>query len=501
MFPSRFRSALVGLVAACAIPFAATANELVVVQGSDVLTLDPSANSASVSINVYLNIFDQLTEIMDDGELGPRLAKSWDTNDDATEWTFHLVDNARFHNGEPVTSADVAWTFQKIMDDPKSPLRSYLSEVKSFEATDPLTVKVQLKQPFVTFGRQVSLVSILPHDYYTSVGAEKFSDAPIGSGPFKVQEWLKDSHVTLVPNPDYWNGVAKIDKLTFRAIPNEASRIAGLIAGEIDIVPALTPPMVATVDGEPGIKVEKITSNRTIYLGFNMQKDPVLGDARIRKAIDHAIDRNTITNILLKGLGVPTGQIPAPVMFGYDPTLGFTPYDPEAAKALLAEAGYDGTPIPMEFPTNRFANAPLVAQAIEGYLNAVGIKVDMRPMEFAAFFPLWLGNKLEHMYLFSLGITIMDADLILNLEYESGVSHGYWRNSEIDELALKQRASTDPEERKAIMGRIWRLSQDAAAFVPVYSDVQGYAMRDCAGWTPRSDERLNFLNATSTCSH
>ena len=497
---NRLKSALVGLMATCAVPFAATASEIVVVQGSDVLTLDPSANSASVSINVYLNIFDQLTEINDDGSLGARLAKSWETNEDTTEWTFKLVDGAKFHNGAPVTSADVAWTFQKIMDDEKSPLRSYLSQVESFEATDPLTVKVKLKKPFVTFGRQVSLVSILPKDYYAEVGAEKFSSAPVGSGPFTVAEWMKDSHVTLAANPDYWGGAPSIEKVTFRAMPNEASRVAGLIAGEIDIVPSLTPPMVPTIEGEPGVQVAKVTSNRTVYLGFNGERQGPLADVRLRQAIDHAIDRKTITDLMLKGLGVPTSQIPAPVTFGYDPTLELTTYDPEKAKALLAEAGYDGTPIPFEYPTNRFANAQQTAQAIEGYLSEVGLKVDMRPMEFAAFFPLWLGNKLEHMYMFSLGITIMDADLILNLEYETGVSHGYWRNAEVDELSLKQRASNDPEERKAIMAKIWRMSQEAAAFAPVYSEVQAYAIRDCAGWTPRADERLNFHKATSTCT-
>lgn len=497
----RLRSTLAGIAAVAAVPFAAMAGEIVVVQGSDVLTLDPSANSASISINVYLNIFDQLTEIEDDGSLGPRLSKSWETNGDMTEWTFHLVEGAAFHNGAPLTSADVAWTFQKIMADQKSPLRSYLAQVESFEATDPLTVKVRLKKPFVTFGRQVSLVSILPKDYYEQVGAETFSSAPIGSGPFTVQEWVKDSHVTLVSNPDYWNGAPEVEKVIFRAMPNEASRVAGIIAGEIDIVPSLTPPMVPTLEGEPGLELVKVTSNRTVYLGFNGEKPGPLADPRVRQAIDHAIDRKTIAERLLKGLGAPTSQIPAPVTFGYDPGLEITAYDPEKARALLAEAGYDGAPIPFEYPTNRFANAQQTAQAIEGYLTEVGVNVEMRPMEFAAFFPMWLGDKLEHMYLFSLGITIMDADLILNLEYETGVSHGYWRNEEVDALSLKQRASADPEERKAIMAQIWRMSQEAAAFAPIYSEVQAYAIRDCANWTPRADERLNFRRASSTCAH
>lgn len=498
----KFRSALAGLLTSCLVSLsAAHAGEIVVVQGADVITLDPSANSASVSINVYVNVFDQLTEINGDGSLGPRLAKSWETSDDATVWTFHLVEGVKFHNGDRLTSADVAGTFRQIMADPKSPLRSYLALVDTIETPDDLTVRIKLQKPFITFGRQVSLVSILPVKHYNEVGPEKFSSAPVGSGPFRVSEWVKDSHVTLLPHAGYWNGAPELEKVTFRAMPNEASRIAGLVAGEIDIVPLLTPPMIPTIEGEPGIKVEKTVSNRTVYVGFNSAKDGPLKDERIRRAIDHAIDREAIAKVVLRGLGIPTAQIPAPVTFGYDKDLPITTYDPELSRKLLAEAGYDGTPIAFEFPTNRFSNASQTAQAIEGFLNEAGIKVDMRPMEFAGFWPLWVNNKLDSMYLFSLGITILDADLILNLEYETGVSHGYWRDAEVDELAQKQRVTTDSEERKAIMSRIWKKSQDAAAFAPIYSEVQAYGIRDCAGWTPRPDERLNFHKSASTCSH
>ena len=499
----KFRAIMAGLLTSgmLALGPAAQAGDVVVVQGTDVLTLDPTANSASVSINVYLNIFDQLTEITADGGLGPRLAKGWDVNSDATEWTFNLVENATFHNGDKVTSADVVGTFNYIMENPQSPVRSYLSLVDKIEAVDDLTVKISLKEPFITFGRQVSLVSILPMAHFKAVGAEKFSVEPVGSGPFKVTEWLKDSHVKMVANPDYWNGKPEIETLTFRAMPNEASRVAGLIAGEIDVVPLLTPPMVPTLEGEAGIKVETTVSNRTIYMGFNGQRETPLKDVRIRKAIDHAIDRESITKILLRGLGVPASQIPAPITFGFDETLGITPYDPELSKKLLAEAGYDGTPIPFEFPTNRFSNAQQVAQAIDGFLSEVGIKVELRPMEFAAFWPLWLNNKLENMYMFSLGISILDADMILTHEYETATSHGYWRNAEVDELSRQQRASTNPEERKAIMAKIWRMSQENAAFAPIYSDVQAYGIRECLTWKPRADERLNFHDAKSTCTH
>ena len=201
-----------------------------------------------------------------------------------------------------------------------------------------------------------------------------------------------------------------------------------------------------------------------------------------------------IATKLLRGLGKPVGQIPAPVLFGYDPSVAPTRYDPELAKKLVAESGYKGEKIVFQYPNNRWAFAEEVAQAVGGYLKTVGIQAELQSMEFSAFFPLWLGNKLGSMYMFSLGITVMDADLILNLEYESGSSHGYWVNAEVDALAKQQRAETNPQVRKEILGRIWRMSQQNAWFAPLYQEIQAYGISDRVKWAPRPDERLNFEN-------
>ena len=479
----------------------AYASELVVSQSADVLTLDPVLNNSSLATNVYFNVFDQLTIINSDSSIGPRIAESWEVNDDATEWTFKIREGMTFHDGSKVTADDVIGTYQIILDNPKSPNRAYLNTVKSMEKIDEHTVKITLAAPFAIFDRQTSLISIIPVKHYQSVGSDGFSAAPIGSGPFKVSEWVKDGHIQLEAFQDYWKGPATVDRVQVRVVPSEPARAAGIASGEIDIVPLLPPPLVASLSNIPDMKVEKIDSNRTVYLGYNTQVEGPLADLRIRKAIDHAIDRKMIAESLLQGLGIPSGQIAAPVLFGHDPNTLPTEFNPEEAKRLLAEAGYDGQPIEFLYPNNRWAFAEQTAQAIAGYLTKAGIKVEMKPMEFSAFFPLWLGNKLTGMYMFSLGLTTMDSDVILNLEYESGTGHGYTFTDEIDALGKAQRAMTDPEERKAALAKIWKISQDTVMFSPLYTEVQAYGIRDCVDWKPRHDERLYFHEATSTCSH
>ena len=495
----RLAPVLAGFMAAAAL-FAAGAaraagNEISVSQSTDVLTLDPSVDSSAIGINAFNNIYDQLSRINPDGSLGPLLAESWEASTDQKTWTFKVRRNANFHDGTPVTVDDVIWSYRKILADSKSPVRAYLTQIAEMERLDDDRIRFTLKVPFVTFGRQVSLVSILPQKVYERLGAQRFSVAPIGSGPFKVVKWTKDSALELAANPDYWGGAPKVAKVFFKPVPSEASRAAALASGEIDIVPLLPPTLVESLGKRRGIKVEKIASNRVVFGGFNTGH-PQLSNLKLRQAMDHAIDRDSISQKLLRGMGEPMAQIGAPFAFGYDPSLKVTTYDVALAKKLVAESGYKGEKILFQYPSNRWAFADQVAQALAGYFGAVGVNIELQPMEFSAFFPLWSGDKLQALYMFSLGITIADNDLLLNLEYETGTSHGYWTHPEVDRLIVAQRGESDPAKRKEMMARIWRLSQENAAFLPIYNEIQAYGVRDGVEWRPRPDERLMFKDAS-----
>ena len=186
-----------------------------------------------------------------------------------------------------------------------------------------------------------------------------------------------------------------------------------------------------------------------IFVAFNVNKPP-LDNPKMREAIDLAIDRPAITDKLLRGLGKPTGIMVPPMNIGYDPSFKPAPYDPQKAKKLVAEAGYDGTPISIQYPNNNIVMANEVVQAIAGYMTAAGLKVDIKPLEFTAFFPLWLQSKLDSTYFFAFGSSQYHAETVLTTMYEQG-SHAYKVDMEIDALLKKQRTITDPAEQTKVI--------------------------------------------------
>ena len=472
----------------------ASSGQVVIAQSSDALTLDPSVDTSPISLNIFKNVYDQLTDIAADGSVAPLLATSWTPSDNSTVWTFTILKGVKFQDGSPLTVQDVVWTFEKIMNDKKSPVRAYLRSIKKVEAVGNDKVRFTLSAPFAPFPRQVSLISILPEKIYKERGAD-FARNPVGSGPYKIVEWKKDDRLVLDAYSGYHGGAPKIAKVIFRPVPAEASRASGLLSGDLDIVPILPPALINTISKAKGIHVTKVHSNRVLYLGFDVN-NPLLKSVKLRRAIDYAIDRKAICHELLRGLGTPEGQVVAPVTFGYDKDIKPTPFDPAKARQLVKESGYDGKPILFQYPNNRYAFGQEVAQAVAGYLKSVGINVQMQGMEYSAFFPLWLHKKLNGIHLFGYGPSIMDAELPLGSLYQSGTARGYWTNKEVDKLIKEQRAEADPQKRAALIGKVWEISKENAPYVMLYNEIQAYGIRDGVNWKPRPDERLLFDKAS-----
>jgi peptide/nickel transport system substrate-binding protein len=350
-----------------------------------------------------------------------------------------------------------------------------------------------LTEPFAAFDRQVSLVSIISKRAFEEIGAAKFALTPVGSGPFRVLRWVKDDRVELAAFDRYWAGAPKIKTLIFKPVPSETTRAAALSSGELDVVPILPPALVASLANRRGLKIEKVASNKVVYVGFDV-KSPLLSDVRIRQAVDLAIDRNALTSRLLRGLGKPSGQVVAPVTFGYDDGIAPSPFDPARAKQLVAASGYKGDKIALQYPNNNLAFGDEVAQAIANYLGQVGINVELQGMEYSAFFPLWANRKLNNMHLFAFGPSIMDAELIIGSLYDSS-GRVYWTDAKVDQLAKQQRGERDKAKRRALIGEILKLSSEFLPYAPLYNEIHAYGVQDRVKWTPRPDERLYFQTA------
>lgn len=471
---------------------AAGTGRITVALPSDVLTLDPSKDTSPIGLNVFKNVFDQLTDIRADGSVGPLLAESWNSSDGVT-WTFKLRE-ATFHNGSKVTAGDVLWSFEKVMADNKSPVQAYTVAISKVEKVDDRTIRFVTKYPFSAFPRQVSLISVMPREAFQSVGSDEFARKPVGSGPYKVVSWNKDDRLELEAYADYHAGAPRIKTVIFRPVPSDGSRVAGLESGDLDIVALIPPPEVPRLRKMSGLRVELVESNRNLYLGLNV-KNPPLDNSKLRQAIDAAINREQITKELLGGLGTPVGQPVASKVFGYDPSLRPTTYDPNRARQLLQEAGFPGgVDVLFQYPSNRYAFGNEVAQAVAGQLGSVGIRVKLEAMEYAAFFPLWTGKKLNAMHMFAFGPSIMDADLPLQSLYEKS-GRGYWQSEQVDRLFERQRGQTNEKERLATIHEIWKQSKEFVPNVWLYTEIQAYGIRERVDWKPRADERFNMIEA------
>ncbi len=486
-FPDRLRRlfASAAVLACLATPVLGAPETLTVALPGDFPRLDPSKDTSPLGFNFRLNVFDALTQIGRDGKVLPRLAESWSASPDLLEWTFHLRKGVTFHDGSPFTAADVVWTVERILNDNRSPVRTFLKIAAGAEVVDANTVKFKLVQPYGKFDRQMTYISMMSRTYQEKVGDKGYEEKPVGTGPYTLVRWVKDDRTVLRANAGYWNGEPAIKNVIFRPIPSEASRAAALLTGEVDLVPALSPALLAQLSRAPDIKVGIAPGFRVIFLGFNVNAKP-LDNAKVREAIDRAIDRESLTKNLLRGLGKPTGIMVPPMDIGYDPSFKPTPYDPVAARKLVQESGYDGTPILLQYPSNNLVMANEVAQAIAGYLTTVGLKVQLRPMEFTAFFPVWLQSKIQSGYLFAYGATSYHAESILTSMYEQG-SRAYRVNPEIDRLVKQQRTVTDLATETKLLSHAFLLSNENRYEIPLYDEMQAFGARKTLDYDPWPD--------------
>jgi peptide/nickel transport system substrate-binding protein len=464
---------------------AAPPAQLTVALTGDFPGLDPSKDTSPLGFNYRLNVFDALTELQRDGEMNPRLAESWSSSDDLTQWTFKLRKGVKFHDGSPFTADDVVFTITRVLNDSKTPLRTFVKLVKTVEKVDDHTVKFTLIQPYSIFYRQISYVNIMSKAYWEKVGDEGYAKKPVGTGPYKFVEWVKDDRMVLEANEGYWRGAPAIKKAILRPIPSEPSRVSALLSGEIDLVPSLPPSLLPQVKAAPNLNAGIAPSFRTIFIAFTNK--PPFDKPKIREAIDVAIDRKSITEKLLRGLGEPAGSMVPPMDIGFDPSLKPVAYDPERAKALVKEAGYKGEVISIQYPSNNIVMANEVVQAIAGYMTAAGLKVEIRPLEFTAFFPLWLQSRIDSMYFFAFGSSQYHGETVLTTMYEKGANAQWDVDMEIDRLLKAQRAEKDPAKQKQMLSQAFRLSNEDRYHLPIYHEMQAFGVKKTIDYKPWPD--------------
>lgn len=441
--------------------------------------LDARVGNDNASGRVFDLIYSGLVKVTPDMNYAPDLATKWEMPDNKTI-VFHLNPNAKFQNGQPVKASDVKWTYDSLMD-PNfvTSKKSGYAAVDHIEAPDDHTVIFKLKEPNGGIFDNLTL-GILPTGADTNV----YKTHPIGCGPYKVVDFRPDDRVVLQAFDQWHGGTPKIKNVILRVIPDATTRVLELRRGTVQFeVNAIPFENVSEFDGKPDFTVDKQPGSVYQYLAFNL-KDPILSNVKVRQAIAHAIDRQKICTDLMRGYAIPTDTMLAKGHWARADNLPAYPYDPNAAKQLLDEAGYkagaNGTRFTLTFRTSTDAEALLRAQMIQQMLKTVGIDMKIESNEFGTFFDAISKGEFQMYSMSRNGVQDPDFYYVLfdskNTPPE-GQNRGYYSNPKVDQLLLEGRATFDKAKRKEIYGEIQTILQQDLPYLSLYHQVNVAVMR------------------------
>jgi len=420
--------------------------------------LDPRVGIDAQSERIDALIFDDLLDRDEHLNVTPGLAESWQIPDPLT-YIFHIRHGVRFQDGRPLTSRDVKWTFDSLLQGRiRSTRAAAYRFVDHLEAPDDYTVIFHLKEPFspLLWNLSDGAMGIVPYGSLTEMAS-----APIGSGPFRFVSAEPDKEVVLARNESYWGQKAGVERLRFTVVPDTTTRALELRKGSADIASnALTSDMVLALEKEPNLEVEHAPGTVLSYLAFNL-RDPILRDVRVRQAFAYAIDRRPMIEYLWRGFAQPAASLLPPQSWAYDPDVPKYEFAPDKANKILDEAGYPaikGVRFHVTMKTSTEQTTRLMAAVLQQQLRAVGIVLDIRTFEFATFFADVTSGAYQVYSLRWVGGN-EDPD-IFEYAFHSdkfpphGANRSYYVNPRIDALINQGRAETDPSRRKPVYAEI-----------------------------------------------
>lgn len=474
---------------------------LVLARSHDVTGLDPHKVPAHVSHRIFELIYNTLVGLNDQLLPIPELAQSWEVSSDGTEYVFHLRPGVKFHNGEEMTSEDVKFTFERILDEATGAIaRSFFTDVKEVNAPDKYTVVFSLKRPCGPFLIYLAdpNASIVSKRVALEADLNKVEGA-IGTGPFRLTEWKPDEEMVLEKNLDYFEtGKPYLDKIVIKIIPDEFSIVAALRAKTVDMALIETPAAAIALRGIPYINVMSVPSLRYHLIFVNTSRGP-LKDVRVRQAISSAIDRVGMVNTAALGEGIVAGPIPPSLSFWAVPTdeLPFYKRDLDLARRLLAEAGYkEGFSINLLVPLGEPATGVAEAQYIKAQLNEIGIDLKLDIVEFGIYVDRWL--KADFDLAIGLNAGKPDPDFYFYRYFHSTGSLqfviGFWNDPYLDNLLDKGRVETDLNKRRAIYAEAQRVLAEACPFIWTYVSFEYFVAQDYVkGFVPLATGAIDYL--------
>jgi peptide/nickel transport system substrate-binding protein len=497
--------------------FGATAQELKVGIGSEPTSIDPMYHNLDPNNQIARHIFDTLIDQDEKQRLVPGVATSWKIVGDDT-WEFKLREGVKFHDGAPLTAEDVVFSIQRAEKVPNSPsaFTIYTKAATEVRAVDAHTVLIKTDGPYPLLPNDLSNIRIQSKKAAEGKSTEDFNKgaAAIGTGPFKFVEWVPGDRLVLARNDSYWGEKPAWSKVIIRPITSAATRVAALLSGDVDFIDNVPPADIKRLEGDKNVVISQSVSNRIIYLhldtardqspmvsdkqGNPLDKNP-LRDLRVRQAISKAVNRKAIVDRVLEGVGIPAGQLLPDGFFGVSPKLEVEKYDPEAAKKLLAEAGYpNGFAVTLAAPNNRYINDKEIAQALAPMLSRIGIDTKVETMPANIFFSR--GSKLEFSLLLAgWGSGTGEASsplksLLATFDKTKGwgpSNRGRYSNPKLDAAVDEALRTVDDGKREKLLQEATEIGIKDLGIIPLHYEVSTWASKK--GYTYRANTNQHTL--------
>jgi len=463
----------------------ALAADFVVAIGAEPTTLDPQAQDDGPERLVNDNIYETLYVRDAEGNLQPGLAEGLPKQIDPLTWEIVVRDGIKFHNGEPLDAKAVAFSLKRIVDPAlKSGQFSYVSTIKDAVAVDDRTVRVTTEKPDPALTARLYWLKIVPPAYASD---PNFAAHPIGSGPYKLERWDRGEEVVLSANADYWGDKPKVDEVTFRFIPDASTRLAGLLAGEVDLINNVAPEFEKQLP-----KVAKVEGLELPFIVLNARPGSPLADARVRQALLYGVNREELAEGLFEGnASVASGQLAVPTAFGFNDAIKPYPYDPEKAKALLKEAGAEGITINVVGPGGRFLKDRDTVEAVAAYWTALGLDVKVRIPEWSDYLAtIFNKDARPDVFYSSSANELFDVDRAITAYYHPESPGASNADAELGQWIDTARFETDVDKRKALYAAITGRSHDQALVNSLLRVQDIYGLSERTEWKPRVDGKV-----------
>lgn len=475
-------------------------------RSSDALTLDPHSQNQGVTHTFAHHIYETLLDRSVAGELQPRLATEWFIKDgDPTVWVFKLRQGVKFHDGADLTAEDVVFSLDRARSE-GSNMKQLHAEVAEVRAVDDHTVEVQMVGPSPLYPNNITNTFIMDKTWSEAHDLQEVQDFAAGetnyavlntngTGPYKLTSREVDVRSVLNVNENWWGDAPAVTEIHFLPIADNATRIAALLSGDVDLVQDVPVQDIDRLSNSAGFKVETGPENRIIYFGYRFGEAPLkssnitdsnpFNNPLVREAMELALDRDAIQKVVMRGNSLPAGITTPPFVNGWTAELDAYPTpDVAKAKALLAEAGYpDGFSVTLDTPNNRYVNDEAISTAYVGMLGQIGIKVTLASRPVAEHSPIILANESDF-YLLGWGVPTFDSAYVFNdLVHSKTDKHGTYNvglysNPELDAKIIALGTEVDLDKRNASVAEIWEVVKNDRVLLPVHNQVLAYAMRD-----------------------